>query len=73
MAYYDIHYTGQSARQFVAQPFVTIISVLDRFGAATSMAHAAERVALMSNCQLEARGVTRAEAIERAFIQHNYS
>lgn len=73
MAHYDIHYAGQNVRQFVARPFVAISNMLVRFGAATSMAHAAERVALMSDCQLEARGVTRAEAIEQVFIQHNYS
>jgi len=54
-------------RQTLARPFAAVGSFLDMLSGAVSMAHDADRVAKMSDADLAAKGMTRAEAIQNVF------
>lgn len=69
MAYADTQVAPFNIRHMFAHPFVAIGNFMRRFAEAKAMAQAANRVFEMSDDQLAAQGLTKAEAIDALFAK----
>ncbi|MEP5152328.1 hypothetical protein [Planktotalea sp.] len=69
MAYANIEHGASNLRQLISAPFVALNNLMDSLANANAMAHDAEQLVDMSDAQLAAKGLTRAEAIEAVFAK----
>jgi hypothetical protein len=72
MAYANTEYTHTDVRPFFARPFIAFGKLMSSIAEANTLAQAANRIVEMSDEELEAKGMTRDEAIRTVFAKQGH-